>query len=162
MLDGTTIEEAIQGSDVVIETVGCVSEGTKLIIQAMKKFNVKRLIVVSTSNARDGKDLPDKKFALLLGMTRGALKLLGLFNRQYRNAVYELRKIAGMVRNSDLDWTLVRVAGLTNKAKSNDVKSGYLGQGIISFSTSRADMADFLLQQVTDKTYIRQAPAISS
>lgn len=162
MLDRTTIEEAIQGSDVVIETVGCVSEGTKLIIQAMKKFNVKRLIVVSTSNARDGKDLPDKKFALLLGMTRGALKLLGLFNKQYRNAVYELRKIAGIVRNSDLDWTLVRVAGLTNKAKSNDVKSGYLGQGIISFSTSRADMADFLLQQVTDKTYIRQAPAISS
>ncbi|GGG92943.1 NmrA family transcriptional regulator [Parapedobacter pyrenivorans] len=162
MLDRTTIEEAIQGSDVVIETVGCVSEGTKLIIQAMKKFNVKRLIVVSTSNARDGKDLPDKKFTLLLGMTRGALKLLGLFHRQYRNAVYELRKIAGMVRNSDLDWTLVRVAGLTNKAKSNDVKSGYLGQGIISFSTSRADMADFLLQQVTDKTYIRQAPAISS
>jgi len=162
MLDKTAIEEAVEGSDVVIETVGCVSEGTKLIIQAMKKFKVKRLIVVSTSNAKDSKDLPDKKFALLLGMTRGVLKLLGLFNRQYRNAVSELRKIAEIVRNSDLDWTLVRVAGLNNNARSNHVKSGYLGQGRLSFTTSRADMADFLLQQVTDSTYIKQSPAISS
>ncbi len=160
--DLPAIEEAIKGSDAVIETVGCVSEGTKLIIQAMQKFNIKRLIVVSTSNAKDKNDLPDKKFSRLLAVTRVVLKFLGLFNSQYGNAVSELRKIAEIVRNSDLDWTLVRVAGLTNKAKSNNVKSGYLGQGIISFQTSRADMADFLLNQVTDTTYIRQAPAISS
>lgn len=162
MLDKEAIEEAIQGSDAVIETVGCVSEGTKLIVQAMKKHNVKRLIVVSTSNAQDSKDLKDKKFSLLLGITRGMLKFLGIFNTQYANAVSELRKIAEIVRKSDLDWTLVRVAGLNNKPKSNHVKSGYLGQGIIGFQTSRADMADFLLSQVTDTTYVREAPAISS
>ncbi|MBO9729393.1 MAG: NAD(P)H-binding protein [Chitinophaga sp.] len=61
-----------------------------------------------------------------------------------------------------MDWTLVRVAGLTNKAKSNNVKSGYLGHGIIGFSTSRADMADFILNQVANPAYIQQAPAISS
>ncbi|HWL00413.1 MAG TPA: NAD(P)H-binding protein [Parapedobacter sp.] len=162
MLDKAAIEDAIQGSDAVIETVGCVSEGTKLIIQTMKKFNVNRLIVVSTTNAKDSNDLPDKKFSRLLAVTRFALKVLGLFNRQYGNAVTELRNIAALVRKSDLDWTLVRVAGLTNKPKSVEVKSGYLGQGIIGFQTSRADMATFILNQVTDKTYIRQAPAISS
>src|SRR5690554_5253665 len=144
MLDKTAIEDAIQGSDAVIETVGCVSGGTEHIIRAMKKFNIKRLIVVSTTNAKDSNDLPDKKFLRLLAVTRVALKVLGLFNRQYANAVSELRKIAEIVRNSDLDWTLVRVAGLTNKPKSGNVKSGYLGQGVISFQTSRADMADFL------------------
>lgn len=162
MFDKTAIEAAIQGSDAVIETVGCVSEGTQHIIGAMEKYHVKRLIVVSTSNAKDDRDLPDRKFAVLLAITRGALKLLGLFNRQYRHAVSELRKIARIVRHSDLDWTLVRVAGLTDNAASNNVKSGYLGQGIVGFSTSRADMAAFLLSQVTDTTYLRQAPAISS
>ncbi|WP_126973936.1 NAD(P)-dependent oxidoreductase [Gynurincola endophyticus] len=162
MLDRAAIEEAVKESDAVIETVGCVSEGTKLIIQAMKKFNVKRLIVVSTTNAKDKNDLPDKKFNRLLTVTRIALKFLGLFNSQYRNAVSELRKIAEIVRMSDLDWILVRVAGLTNKPKSSHVKSGYLGQGIIGFTTSRADMADFILSQVKDNTYIKKAPAISS
>ncbi|MGN7818915.1 NAD(P)-dependent oxidoreductase [Chitinophaga sp. 22536] len=162
MLDQTAIEEAIQGSDAVIETVGYVSEGTNHIIQAMKKFDVKRLIVVSTSNVKDNQDLPDKKFSVLLAITRALFKFMGLFNRKYRNLVSEIRKIAENVRSSDLDWTLVRVAGLTDKAKSGNVKSGYLGHGIVGFSTSRADMADFILNQITHPTYIRQAPAISS
>lgn len=162
MLDRAAIENAVSGSDVIIETVGCVSEGTKLVIEAMRKCNVKRLIVVSTTNAKDSNDLPDKKFERLLGLTRFALKVLGVFNRQYRTAVYELRKIAEIVRNSELDWTLVRVAGLNNKPGSRTVKVGYPGHGTIGFQTSRADMADFILKQVTDTSYIRKAPAISS
>ncbi len=162
MLDEAGMERAVKGSDAVVETVGCVSEGTKLVIQAMKKHGVKRLIVVSTSNAKDSRDLPDKKFALLLGVTRVALKFLGIFNSQYGNAVYELRKIAGIVRDSDLDWTLVRVAGLNDRPESGNIKAGHLGQGIIGFQTSRADMATFMLQQIEDLTYIRKAPAISS
>lgn len=96
-LDRNAIEKAIEGSNTVIETVGCVSEGTRIILQTMKKYDVKRLIVVFTTNAKDDNDLPDKKFSVFIG-----------------------------------------------------------------FSTSRADMANFLLSQVTDTTYIRQAPAISS
>lgn len=162
MLDYAAIEEAVRGSDAVIETVGCLSKGTELIIGAMEKFKVRRLIVVSTSNAKDSNDWPDQKFAILLAITRAVLKFLGLFNPQYSNAVSELRKIAEIVRSSDLDWTLVRVAGLNNNAKSGSVKAGYLGRGVIGFQTSRADMAHFLLDQVTDTTYIKKAPAISS
>lgn len=160
--DLAAIEDAIKGSDAVMETVGSYSKGTANIIQIMTQLHVKRLIVVSTTNVKDSQDLPDRKFAVLLAITRGLLKLIGLFNSQIYHAVAEVRKSAEIVRNSNLDWTLVRVAGLTNQAKSNHVKSGYLGQGIIGFSTSRADMADFFLSQATDTTYIRQAPAISS
>lgn len=160
--DRIAIEDAIKGSDAVIETVGSLSNGTANIVQAMKNLNVKRLIVVSTANVRDEQDLPDRRFACLLTITRIALRLIGLFNSQVYHAVTELRKAAEIVRNSNLDWTLVRVAALTNKSQSNKTKSGYLGRGVIGFETSRADMADFLLSQVTDTTYIRQAPAISS
>ncbi len=94
-----------------------------------------------TSNAKDSKDLPDKKFELLLGMTTPDTET------PFQNFV-DRRNCSKF----GFDWTLVRVAGLNNKARSNDVKLGYLGQGRLSFTTSRADMADFLLQQVTDST----------
>jgi hypothetical protein len=158
----SAIEQAVNNADAVIETIGGVSKGTQNIITALKKTGVKRLIVVSTANVSDSKDLPDFKFTIFLAFTRMMLRLIGLFNSQIFNAVREVRKAAALVRASELDWTLVRVTILNNKPKSNNVKSGYLGQGIIGLSITRADMAGFILQQVTDRTYIQETPAISN
>lgn len=158
----TAIEAAIKKADAVIETVGGVSQGTQHIISAMQKAGVRRLIIVSTANASDLKDLPDLKFNSLMAFTRMLLKLIGIFNAQIFNAVRELRKAAEFVRASGLNWTIVRVAILNDKPQSNNVRSGYLGHGIVSVSISRADMAAFLLQQVEDETYLQQAPVISN
>ena len=119
--DPAAIEDAIKGSDAVIETVGAVSQGTENIVQAMTRLHIKRLIVVSTANVKDKNDLPDRKFSILLSIIRIMLKVIGLFKPQVYNTVEEVCKAAEIVRNADLDWTLVRVAGLTNKAKSNKV-----------------------------------------
>ena len=74
----------------------------------------------------------------------------------------EVRSAAEAVRASDLDWTLVRVAKLNDQPATGDIKVGHYGQGVVGLSLSRADMAAFLLGQVTDETYLRAAPAISN
>jgi hypothetical protein len=162
MEDKSTIAKAIANSDAVIETVGAVSKGTQNIISIMEQKGPKRLIVVSTTNVGDANDLPDLKFTFFMAFTRLLLKLIGLFNTQIFNAVREVRKAATSARSSNLEWTLVRIAVLNNKPISNKIHAGYLGRRLINLSISRADMASFILEQVVDQTYIKQAPAISN
>lgn len=65
------------------------------------------------------------------------------------------------VRASDLDWTVVRVPMLTDEPQTGKIQVGYVGKGM-GARISRADMADFILRQVNDNTYLRKAPAISN
>jgi hypothetical protein len=79
------------------------------------------------------------------------------------HAAYEdIIGAAEAVRSSDLDWTIVRVAMLNDKTKTGAVKVGYVGTGQVDLNISRADFADFMLKQVEDKRYLKQAPAISN
>jgi hypothetical protein len=67
-----------------------------------------------------------------------------------------------VIRASDLDWTLVRVLLLDDKPKTGTAKTGYPGRNELGTRVSRADLADFMLQQVKDTKYIRQAPIITN
>jgi putative NADH-flavin reductase len=79
------------------------------------------------------------------------------------NDAYEdIVSVAEAVRASDLDWTIVRLAMLNNKPKSGTVRAGYLGRGEVGTWISRADIAVFMLNQIEDVNYVRQAPAISN
>jgi hypothetical protein len=51
---------------------------------------------------------------------------------------------------------------LNNKPKSGKVRAGYVGRGDVGTWISRADVADFMLKQVQDTKYLRQAPAITN
>jgi NAD(P)H-binding len=66
------------------------------------------------------------------------------------------------VRASDTDWTIVRVSMLNNNPASGRIRAGYLGKKQVGTNLSRADLAAFLLGQVQDATWSRQAPAISN
>jgi hypothetical protein len=65
------------------------------------------------------------------------------------------------VRAPDCDWTIVRVSMLTHAPKTGRVKVGYVDKAM-GMRVSRADMAEFMLEQVKDTKYLRQAPAISN
>jgi len=143
---------AVQGADAVIEGVGAVSDGTRHIIAAMDKSSVRRLVAVSTCSVTDSRDLPDAKFKALVQLVKTAAPT------PYR----EVRRAAEIVRASGLDWTLVRVARLTDKKAAGQVKAGYYGHGVVGLSITRGGMATFLLDQVANLTYLHQAPAISN
>ncbi|HET9921135.1 MAG TPA: NAD(P)H-binding protein, partial [Ktedonobacteraceae bacterium] len=65
-----------------------------------------------------------------------------------------------IVRQSDLDWIIVRPARLTNGPGTGHYTSGdplHIG---MNAKITRADVADFLLKQVSDNTYVHSAPRL--
>jgi putative NADH-flavin reductase len=158
--DAALIERAVSGADAVISVLGPrggsknkpLTEGMQNIIAAMKKQGVRRLIITSTLSAKDPNDMPEFKARVLVGLVKLTM-----------NATYEeIVSVAEAVRASDLDWTIVRLTMLNNKPKSGKVRAGYLGRGEVGTWISRADIADFMLSQIEDVKYMRQAPAISN
>lgn len=162
VLDLSSVESAIEGSECVLSTIApplhrhvirpttVYSVGIANVIRAMRTFGVRRLITVSSAGVRNG-DPSHPPFY------RYVLKPL-LFDR----ALYEdMRVMEGMVESSDLDWTIVRAAGLTDHPPSGRyrVGAGQLPDG--GSRISRADLADFLLQQLEERTHERKRPTLA-
>lgn len=160
LADAALIESAVSGVDVVISALGPrggskgrpVTQGMKNIIVSMKKQGVSRLIVTSTLSAKDPNDRSDFKTQAMVGLVKLTM----------RDAYEDIVSAAEAVRNSDLDWTIVRLSMLNNNVKSGKVRAGYVGRGEVGTSISRADVAYFMLKQVEDRKFLRQAPAISN
>ncbi|HVT69206.1 MAG TPA: NAD(P)H-binding protein [Trebonia sp.] len=72
----------------------------------------------------DPQDLPDIKVRALVQVVRTAAP------GPYR----EVRRAAEIVRASGLDWTLARVARLTDKNAAGQVRAGYYGHGVVGLS----------------------------
>lgn len=158
--DVPAIEKAINGVDAVISILGPssnvktteLSNGTMHIINAMKKYNVGRLVAMGTASVNDENDLPVFKFRLLVSVVKKIIP----------GAYREIRLIGSMVKQSGLDWTLIRLGLLTNKTATGKLIAGYYGQDKINIGISRADLAKFFVDQVEDTKYIQKAPAISN
>jgi putative NADH-flavin reductase len=158
--DEALIETAIKCVDAVLSALGPrggskdmpLNHGMQNIIAAMKGQSVRRLIMTSTLSAKDSKDKPDFKTKAMVNLVKTTM----------RAAYEDIVNVAETVRASDLDWTIVRLAILNNKPKSGKVKAGYVGTGEVATQISRADIADFMLKQITDMKYLHEAPAISN
>lgn len=158
--DQALIENAIQGADAALSALGPrgrsankpITQGMRNIISTMKRRGVRRLIITSTLSAKDSNDKPDLR-------TRAMVNLVKItMHASYEDIV----SVAELVRASDLDWTIVRLALLNNKPMTGRLKTGYVGRREVGTRISRADTADFMLKQIDDTRYLRQAPAISN
>jgi putative NADH-flavin reductase len=65
-----------------------------------------------------------------------------------------------LIKKSGLDWTIVRPGVLTDGPRTGRYKilseASQWRNGIIS----RSDVAEFLVRQIEDQTYVRQAPVL--
>jgi uncharacterized protein YbjT (DUF2867 family) len=162
LTDTAVIEGATSGADAVISVLGPrpgenihskpLTNGMQNILAAMQRTNVRRLIISSTPSASDPKDLPDFKFKVLVTLIKTLM----------RPAYEEIVNVARLVRASDTDWTIVRVSMLNNNPALGTIRAGYLGRKQVGTTIARADLAAFMLVQVQDPTYLRQALVISN
>jgi uncharacterized protein YbjT (DUF2867 family) len=160
--DSAAIQQAVQGSQAVISALGPslkrgatgtpVTDGTNDILKAMQATGVDRFIGLATPSVPDPRDQPTLKGRALPVLAR----LL------YPNALTELRGMTQAVTESGLNWTLARITNPTDKPATGRVRTGFLGRDDVGSSMTRADIARFLLDQVTDDTYRQAAPAISN
>jgi hypothetical protein len=80
----------------------------------------------------------------------------------FPNALIELKGMTAAVTATGLDYTIARITNPTNKPASGRIRSGFLGHDKIGSTMARADIAAFLVSQLTDTRYQRTMPAISN
>lgn len=160
--DRAAVEQAVTGADAVISALGPslersatgtpVTDGTRTIVQAMEAQKVDRFIGLATPSLADPQDKPHwkhKVLPLMAGLT-------------IPNALAELKGMTAAVTSSDLDYTIARITNPTNKPATGRIRSGLLGHDKVASAMSRADIATFLVSQLTDARYRRAMPAISN
>jgi len=155
-LNPAHVEEAVTGSNAVLSTLGpkgkpavMTAESTKNIVSAMEKFGVKRLVVVSVAGIAVPQD--QRGFNLIAVLIK--LLLMDVFvDRENQLTVLESSKV---------DWTAVRVPRLTDETAMGSV-TAFFGNPSPSMKVTRADLADFMLKQLTEPQWLKQAPIISN
>ncbi|MBI4899749.1 MAG: NAD(P)H-binding protein [Actinobacteria bacterium] len=162
MSDADAIDTAVAGADAVVSALGPsmdrkatglpLLEGTRHILDAMKRHGVTRYIGHATPAVLDPQEKPTPGTRLIGVMPRTGL----------RRASAELHGMVDPVKASDLDWTIVRFIAPKNTPKQDNLRVGFFGTDKLGFAVSRADIAAFTAAQVDDRTYIRRAPAISN
>jgi putative NADH-flavin reductase len=160
--DREAIARCIQGADAVISALGPnslkvqgdrpIMHGMSNIIDAMRQSRVRRLIQISTAAYRDPKDSFDLK----------AHAVALMFRLIVRKAYEDITATGALIAKSDLDWTLVRIPYLKDGPAEGEVDVGWYGKTKLGMSLSRGNLAKFLVNQMTDRTFLRAAPAIAN
>jgi putative NADH-flavin reductase len=158
MLDAASIERAIAGQDAVISALGSpglgkstdLSDATMLIINAMEASGVRRLIFESTVGISDSKN----HTPWLARKTLIPLLLKNIFADKEIQERY--------IKDSSLDWIIVRPARLTNRPRTGKYRIGSeINEHAPSKTISRSDVAAFMLKQLSDDTFLHSTPAVS-
>lgn len=154
----TDVARAIQGQEVVIIVLGSGksristvrSEGTKHILSAMKTHGVRRLICQSTLGVGDSNGNLNFFWKYIM---------FGWFLKQVF-LDHELQE--QYVKDSGLDWTIVRPGAFTDGEKTENYLHGFTSEDrTVKLKISRADVADFILKQLHDNSYLHHTPGLS-
>jgi hypothetical protein len=70
-------------------------------------------------------------------------------------------KMEPIIMNSKLDWTIVRCPNIVDKPAKGNCNPTLDGKGL-KLSVTLNDMATFIVRQITDNTFLKQAPSISN
>lgn len=154
VFDADAVSEAVAGHDAAIVCLGStglrdsatLAAGTANIVDAVAARPVRRLVVISAAGVGDS-------WAQIPWSSRL------MFKTMLRNVFADHEAQEAVVARSNADWTVVRSAVLTDKPAAGTVTATREGS---TKRISRADLAGFLVDQLTDDTYSRQAVCVTS
>ncbi len=154
-----SFEMAFQGQDAVLSALGhkkffikttILSQGTKNIITAMERNNIKRFICITSLG------INDSKFKLGLYYTLFTIPFILFFY------FLDKSKQEKLIINSELKWTIVRPGQLTNGKKRTIYKHGKnVGHYVLTKMISRADVAYFILSLLSTNTYLNKTVGLT-
>jgi putative NADH-flavin reductase len=159
ILDAESVARAMAGQDAVCCTIGTklpwppvtvFSEGTRNLLQAMKKTGVRRLICVTGIGAGDSRGHGGFLYDYLI------LPVL------FRTVYADKDRQESLIKASDVDWTIVRPGFLTNGPLTKNYRMLTDMTGVTAGRISRADVAHFFLQELESRQYLRQTPLLTS
>jgi uncharacterized protein YbjT (DUF2867 family) len=158
VLDETSVDAAVRGQDAVLSALGhkrylgptrILSQGTANLLRAMKSHGVQRFVCETSLGIGDS--------AGRMGLYYTFFVIPVVLPFYFWDKTKQERVIAA----SGLDWVIVRPAALTNGAKHGRYRHGaHVGGFFWTHRISRTDVADFMLNQLTDNVYLRMAPGV--
>ncbi len=127
------------------------ADGTTLIVEAMRTHGVTRIVTLSGGGLASPRDRPgpaDRVIRFLLKTLSG-------------HVLADAERHLAVLQSSGLDWTVVRGPRLTEKPGLGRYRVSWVGVDA-STQISRDDLADFILTQVDDRTFVGQMPFVSA
>jgi len=158
VLDAGCVEAAMRGQEAVLSALGhkryfyptrILSEGTRNILRAMETQGVPRLVCETSLGIGDS--------AGRMGLYYTLFVIPVILPFYFWDKTRQERMIAG----SSVEWVIARPGALTDGDKRGRSRHGrHVGSFLSTVRISRADVADFMLNQLTSDTYLRTAPGV--
>lgn len=149
-----TFEDHLERKDAIISALGTnaigkptilYSEGNKNLLKAMKKKGVLRAFFISASALEISPVLP---FYVRLAEKYIVQKIL-------RHMYDDLRVMENLIKESDADWTIMRPPRLTDKPATGKYRFAINSFLKNCLSISRADVAHFMINNITNEATYR-------
>ncbi len=164
--DSNSLEEAMEGCEAVLNTLNVsrtsdfpwsrlrtpktfLSDTMKNIIPLAKNHGAKRIIVCSAWGVGESREETPGWFNWFIDHSNiGA-------------AYKDHERQENLLKESDLEWTIVRPSGLTNTKKEQKIIESFSNQPKPKMTISRQSVARYMVQALTNDTLIGKTPVIS-
>ncbi|OBE94453.1 flavin reductase [Mycobacterium sp. 852002-10029_SCH5224772] len=155
--DEGTLARALNGCDAVVSALGTgmgvrevdlLTVATRALVAAMTRAGVRRLISISALGVGDSRN-------------HGGFVFDRLFQPLLLGPAYkDKERQEAAIRASSLDWIVVRPAMLTNGAPRGRIRATTDLAGVNGGKIARAEVAQFVVEQLTTDTWLRRTPVI--
>lgn len=163
VLDPGVVASVLHKQQAVIQCLGLggkgdgkpstfISDATKIMVAEMEKQNVKRLIAMSNVGAGNSIAFQPWFFRKII---------LPYFMKWLQAIIDDKNRMEPVIMDSNLDWTIVRCPNIVDKPTRGGCIATLDGKGL-KLSVTLEDMAKFMLLQLTDDIFVKQAPSISN
>jgi len=163
VLDPQTVASVLHHQEAVIHCLGVggkgdgkpttfISDATKVIIDEMQKQQIKRLIAMSNVGAGNSIAFQPWFFTKII---------LPYFMKWLKVIIEDKNRMEPIIMNSNLDWTIVRCPNIVDKPAKGRCNATLDGKGL-KLSITLSDLSKFMVEQLKQTAYIKQAPSVSN
>jgi len=163
VLEPAVVASVLQQQEAVIQCLGVggkgdgkpntfISDATKIIIDEMEKLNIKRLIAMSNVGTGNSIAFQPWFFTKII---------LPYFMKWLKVIIEDKNRMESIIMNSKLDWTIVRCPNIVDKPAKGKYNATLDGKGI-KLSITLQDLSKFMVGQLKETIFNKQAPCISN
>jgi len=163
VLDPLTVASVLHHQEAVIQCLGVggkgngkpstfISDSTKIIVDEMQEQQIKRLIAMSNVGAGNSIAFQPWFFTKII---------LPYFMKWLQVIIEDKNRMEPIIMNSSLDWTIVRCPNIVDKPARGTCNATLDGKGL-KLSVTLPDLSKFMVDQLKQTAFIKQAPSVSN
>lgn len=137
------------GSGVTFKHVTLFSDGTRHLLDAMRKQAIRRIVCITGIGAGDSRGHGGFLYDRVVEPT------------VLRTIYADKDRQEELLRHSDRDWIIVRPAQLTNDDATGKYRVLLYLTGVRAGKVARADVAEFVLSQLTSNGFLHKTPLLT-